>query len=124
MCRCGGGKEIIMAYTDPERKGYSDGEFGSDITPEMGKSRSRIRRKSYGNESFLSVIRSIPWMDIIMILATLAGIIYVAVNFDAVTTSLFRGIAAILPIIIAILIIILIIAGIIMYFSLRRRRRF
>ena len=112
-----------MAYTDPERTEYSDGEFGSDISPERGKSRSRRRRETYGGRRWGGVnLSSVPWMDIIMILATVVGIILVAVNFDTVTNSLFIAIASILPIILGILLTVAVIAGIIIYLGSRRRR--
>lgn len=64
----------------------------------------------------------LPWLDIIMILLTVCGIIWVIANFDAVTVIIAAAIGKLLQSVIGLLMIVAVIVGLVLILSRRRWR--
>lgn len=99
------------------------GFFGG--TAGSGSSRTPRQRVSAPGAGFsLSRLATLPWVDIIMIALTVIGVIFVVVNFDAVTTIIAAFIAQLLQSVLGFLLIAALIVGgvILLNWWLRRRR--
>ena len=99
------------------------GFFGG--TAGSGSSRTPRQRVSAPGAGFsLSRLATLPWVDIIMIALTVIGVIFVVVNFDAVTTIIAAFIAQLLQSVLGFLLVAALIVGgvILLNWWLRRRR--
>ena len=85
--------------------------------------RGLFRSRSHGSGFSFPNLAALPWLDIIMILLTLAGVGWVIANFDAVTLLLFVGICKIMQWLIVLLIIAAILLVLFFMFTSRRRPR-
>jgi hypothetical protein len=72
----------------------------------------------------LGNLAALPWVDIIMILLTVAGVVWVIVNFDAITVIIAAAIGKLVQSLISILLIVALIVGIVLLFSRGRWRRY
>jgi len=64
------------------------------------------------------------WVDMVMILLTVIGVVWVVANFDAVTTIIAAGIGKLLQTLIGLFLVVCLIVGVVLLFSNRRRRFF
>lgn len=111
----------------PVRQDENDNEgiFGDDGgagTWDPPKDKPRRQRRQWNFS--LGNLAALPWVDIIMILLTVAGVVWVIVNFDAITVIIAAAIGKLVQSLISILLVVALIVGIVLLFSRGRWRRY
>lgn len=91
--------------------------------PEKPRRRSGPRFPVPQGGGFMDRLATLPWVDIIMILLTIAGVAWVVANFDAVTLIIAAAIGWLLQSLIGLFLIVCAIVAAVLIFS-RRGRRF
>ena len=118
--------ERVRLPQDDELPTDLSGCFGgrdSEVLPQNPRPRSTHRFSMPGIGSIRDRLAVWPWVDIIMILLTIAGVVWVIVNFDAVTMIIAVGIGKLLQSLIGLIMIVGAIVLAVVILS-RRGRRF
>lgn len=107
---------VRLTPTSPSEDGF----FGGN---QPVRQRQRPVRQHLGSGSGFSWdwVANVPWVDIVMILLTVIGIVSVIVNFDAVTLAIASVIAFFLQKVVSLFLIIALIVGAVLLFTRRRR---
>ena len=95
-----------------------DGFFGGN---QPVSQRQRPVRQRVGRGFSWDWLANVPWLDVVMILLTVIGIVSVIVNFDAVTLAIASVIAFLLQKVVSLFLIIALIVGAVLLFTRRRR---
>lgn len=116
-------KESVPAVvaSEPVSEEEDGGFFGREIVTSRGRERRR-NRNGWPIRIPLDRLSSLPWLDIIMILLTVIGVVWVIVNFDAITTIIAAAIGKLIQSLIGLVLVVAVIVGLVLL--TRRGRRF